>query len=167
MVGEPDFFSADPVRRIAPAFGRRQSLPGEGVLQCLMQIQFADGIAEFVRLGSLDPLAAKARRDFFMPFALSGAKVGKDFDQRLLLHPRDSPWRQAELAFAVLVEHSILQHLLEHLGLPGIVLGSFSICSMALSRFDRRIASGMKLHWNWSMPKSLSWVGNSSPSYSP
>jgi len=71
-----------------------------------------------------------------MPFALAVAEVGKDFHQGLALHFVDGPGGEAELALAVLVEHPVLQELLEQIGLL-LVLG---LLHHLLDGFERLIA---------------------------
>ncbi len=53
----------------------RQPVPLERIPQRRMQIQLAHGIAVLIRLGPLDALAALARRDFFVSFALPAPQV--------------------------------------------------------------------------------------------
>ena len=65
-----------------------------------------------------------------MPLPLSGAQVRKDFHQRLLLHAANRPRRETQLPFAILVEQSILDHLLQQLGF-------FRILAVAQHLLDR------------------------------
>src|SRR5580658_7377382 len=92
---------------------RGQTVATQGVVQSLIQIQPADRIAILVWLGSLDALAAGARGGALMPLALTQAKIGEDFHEGLALHFRDGAGRQAEFALAILVEHAVLEKLLE------------------------------------------------------
>ena len=81
----------------------------------LVQIQLADRIAILIWFCPFNAFAALAGRHFFVPFPLALAKVGENFHQRLALHSPDGLGRKARPAFAVLVQHSLFQQLLEHL----------------------------------------------------
>ncbi len=91
----------------------RQAVAGQSIVQRLMQIEFGYGIAIGIRLGPFNAFASQARRDAFMPLALPLLKVGEYLHQSLALHFRNRPGREPEPALAVLVEHSVLQQLLQ------------------------------------------------------
>src|SRR5882762_2275201 len=102
----------------------------------MMNVQFRNRIAILIRLGSLDPLPTLPRRNLLMPLALPGAEVGEYLHQRLLLHSRDRTRREAQFAFAILVQQPILDHLLEQFRLLGI----FSIPHHLLDRLQGLLA---------------------------
>ena len=108
---------------LAPAWSRLAGRPCrvQRVVQRLVQVQLADRVAVLVGLGAFDALAAVAGRDLLVAFALALAEVGEDLHQRLALHAADGLGREAQLALAVLVEHALLEELLEHLGLLGVL----------------------------------------------
>ena len=119
MEFEIAFVEFDLAELCAPAdsLSLRQAVARQRVVQRLVQVELADRVAELVRLGAFDALAAGAGGDFFVAVALALAEVGEDFHQGLLLHFLDGPRRQAELALAVLVEHAFFEQLLEQVGL--------------------------------------------------
>ena len=56
-----------------------------------------------------------------MAFALAGAEVGENLHQRFLLHSCDGPRSQPQFALAILVQQSVLDHLLQQFRLLGIL----------------------------------------------
>jgi hypothetical protein len=99
-----------------------QAVPGQGVVKGLVQVQFADGVAVLVGFGAFDAFAAGAGGDFLVAFALAGAEVGEDLHEGLALHLGYGARGEPEVALAILVEHAVLEQLLEQVGL-GVVLG--------------------------------------------
>ena len=115
MQFEIAFVEFDLASQCSAALG--QAVACQGVVQRLMEIEFADGVAELVRLGAVDAFAVGTGGDFFVAVALAVFQIGEDFHQRLLLHLVDRTRREAELPFAVFIQHAIFQQLFEQIRL--------------------------------------------------